>query len=116
MTDEYRRAVKKLDVLLADPLATVLVTKMSSAFAANGRKRMAKIVTDFLDYHTSTKNLVEMAESANVKQLVFHHMVPMPANYFMENVFRRGVPDEVVIADDGMRFILAADSDEIVVE
>jgi hypothetical protein len=57
-----------------------------------------------------------MARLANVKQLAFYHMVPMPANPFMENIFRRGVPDAVVITDDGTRFILPANSEEIVVD
>ena len=43
-------------------------------------------------------------------------MVPMPTNAFTEKVFRRGVPEEVIITDDGTRFILPADSDEIVIQ
>ena len=116
VTDEYQRAVEGVDLLLSDALSTVLVSKMSDALSANGNKRTAKLIGDVLDYHASTTNLVEMARLANVKQLAFYHMVPMPANPFMENIFRRGVPDDVVITDDGTRFILPANSEEIVID
>ena len=116
VTYEYQRAVENVDLLLSDALSTVLVTKMSAAMAANGNRRTSKIIADVLDYHASTTNLVKMAELANVKQLAFYHMVPMPANDLAERVFRRGVPDDVVLTDDGTRFELPAGSEEIIID
>ena len=116
VTKEYQEAVESVDLLLADALSTVLVSKMSEALADNGNKRTSKLIHDVLDYHASTTSLVDMAKQANVKQLAFYHMVPMPTNMFTEKVFRRGLPDDVVITDDGSRFILPADSDEISIE
>ena len=116
VTKEYQEAVESVDLLLADALSTVLVSKMSEALADNGNKRTSKLIHDVLDYHASTTSLVDMAKQANVKQLAFYHMVPMPANLFTEKVFRRGLPGDVIITDDGSRFILPADSDEIIIE
>lgn len=105
-----------MDLLLANALSEVLVSKMSEALSANGNERTSKLIHDVLDYHASTTSLVEMAKQAKVRQLAFYHMVPMPTNMFTEKVFRRGVPEEVIITDDGTRFILPADSDEIVIQ
>ena len=116
VTEDYREAVDGVDLLLADALSEVLVSKMSEALSANGNERTSKLIHDVLDYHASTTSLVEMAKQAKVRQLAFYHMVPMPTNMFTEKVFRRGVPEEVIVTDDGTRFILPADSDEIVIE
>ena len=116
VTKDYREAVDGVDLLLADALSEVLVSKMSEALSANGNERTSKLIHDVLDYHASTTSLVEMAKQAKVRQLAFYHMVPMPTNAFTEKVFRRGVPQEVIITDDGTRFILPADSDEIVIQ
>ena len=50
VTKEYQEAVKSVDLLLADALSTVLVSKMSEALADNGNKRTSKLIYDCLLY------------------------------------------------------------------
>lgn len=105
-------AAEGADLLLTDALAEHLVLALARANEETN-PRGAQILNDILDYHAHTDELVALAERAGVRQLALYHLVPAPANAFMEDVFRRGLPDDVVLTVEGMRFELPVGSDEV---
>ncbi|MYE80638.1 MAG: MBL fold metallo-hydrolase [Gammaproteobacteria bacterium] len=105
-------AAEGVDLLLTDALAEHLVLALARA-NEQANPRGAQILRDVLDYHAHTDELVALAERAGVRQLALYHLVPAPANAFMEDVFRRGLPDEVILTVEGMRFELPVGSDEV---
>ena len=82
---------------------------------AAGRSRTSKIVADVIDYHASTDSLIELGEKSDVDMVAFYHLVPVPLNSVLEDIFMRGVPDNFVLTEDLMRFELPIGSDKIVV-
>ena len=88
---------------------------LSEALGAAERPRQSKIVADVLDYHASTDALIELGEQSNVDMVAFYHLVPVPLNDVLEDVFKRGMPDNFLLAKDLMWFDLPIDSDEIIV-
>lgn len=105
-------AAEGVDLLLTDALAEHLVLALARA-NEQANPRGAQILRDVLDYHAHTDDLVALAERAGVRQLALYHLVPAPVNAFMEDVFRRGLPDEVILTVEGIRFELPVGSDEV---
>ena len=106
------QAAEGAELLLSDALAEHLILALARA-NEQANPRGAQILRDVLDYHAHTDDLVALAERAGVRQLALYHLVPAPANAFMEDVFRRGLPDEVILTIEGMRFELPVGSDEV---
>lgn len=114
VTPALEAAAADADLLIHDALSEPLVSAMAAA-AAQANPRMAKVLTDVLDYHAHTTDVAALAERARVRQLVLYHLVPSPGNALMANIFMRDVPSTVVLAEDGMTFELPVDSAPIVV-
>jgi ribonuclease Z len=112
---DTREIVDGADLLLHDALSVPTVTALSKAMGAAGRSRQSKIVSDVMDYHASTDSLIELGEQSNVGMVAFYHLVPVPLNIVLEDVFKRGMPDNFLLAEDLMSFELPIGSDEIVV-
>ena len=112
VTRSLEEAAEGADLLITDALAEHLVLALARA-NEQANPRGAQLLTDILDYHAHTDDLVALAERIGVGQLALYHLVPAPANAFMEDVFRRGLPDEVVLTVEGMRFELPVGSDEV---
>jgi ribonuclease Z len=68
-----------------------------------------------MDYHASTESLIELGEKSNVDMVAFYHLVPVPPNSVVEDIFTRGVPDNFLLTEDLMWFELPIDGDDIVV-
>jgi ribonuclease Z len=107
--------VDDADLLLHDALSLPTVTALSEAMSTVGQARQSKIVSDVIDYHASTDSLIELGEKSNVDMVAFYHLVPVPLNSVLEDVFKRGVPDNFLLAEDLMWFELPIGSDDIVV-
>jgi ribonuclease Z len=107
--------VNGADLLLHDALSLPTVTALSEAMATAGQPRQSKIVADVMDYHASTDSLIELGETSNVDVVAFYHLVPVPLNSVLEDIFKRGVPDNFLLAEDLMWFELPIGSDDIVV-
>ncbi len=106
------QAAEGADLLVVDALAEHLVLALARA-NEEVNPRGAQILRDVLDYHAHTGDIAALAERARARRLALYHLVPTPANAFMEDVFRRGLPDEVILTIDGMRFELPVGSDEV---
>lgn len=115
VTEGIESAAADADLLLSDGLSTPIVQAMEKAARENGQTRRAKIFFDIQDYHASINSMVELAQRVGVRQLAFYHLVPAPANVLMEQIWRRELPDGVVLTDDYMTFDLPGGSDEIIV-
>jgi ribonuclease Z len=113
---ETLKIVDGADLLLHDALSLPTVTALSEALGAVGQTRQSKIVADVMDYHASTDSLIELGEKSNVGLVAFYHLVPVPLNFVLEDVFTRGVPDNFLLAEDLMWFELPIDSDDIIVK
>jgi ribonuclease Z len=109
------KIVDGADLLLHDALSLPTVTALSEALGTVGQERQSKIVADVMDYHASTDSLIELGEKSNVDMVAFYHLVPVPPNSVLEDIFKRGVPDNFLLTEDLMWFELPIDSDSIVV-
>ena len=106
-------ASRNADLLLHDALSRTLVRAMRDAVTSAGNTRMAQILDDILDYHAHTDSLTEVSREAGVAMLALYHLVPVPPNRIAESIFRRGLPSEVRLVDDGTVYNLPADTDAI---
>ena len=92
--------------------------RSSQEAAANaGRPRVAKILSDIPDYHTTPVEAASLANEAGVKLLVLTHLTPPPPNHLVERMFVRGVyevrPSGWLLGDDGLLVELPAGSEEV---
>ncbi|MCX2982930.1 MBL fold metallo-hydrolase [Halieaceae bacterium IMCC14734] len=109
------KIVEGADLLLHDALSLPTVTALSKALGAAGQTRQSKIVADVMDYHASTDSLIELGKQSDVDMVAFYHLVPVPPNSVLKEIFKRGIPDNFLLAEDLMWFELPIDSDDIVV-
>lgn len=65
-----------VDLLVHEALSPKLVGLIGDAAAKDGRKNIAKIMHDILDYHTTPEEAAEIAAKAKVKALLLYHIVP----------------------------------------
>jgi ribonuclease Z len=115
VTGETLKIVDGADLLLHDALSLPIVSALSKALAAANQSRQSRIVADVMDYHASAESLIELGEKSNVDMVAFYHLVPVPPNPLLKNVFLRGAPDNFLLTEDLMWFELPIDSDDIVV-
>ena len=113
--DSLFAAAKDADLLLHDALSRTLLDPMIEAATEVGAPVMPTIMTDVIDYHADASLLPERAAEAGIKQLVFYHMVPVPANALAANMFLRNLPSDVILASDLQSFDLPPNATEIVI-
>jgi ribonuclease Z len=98
------------DLLLHDALSVPLIQAMAARMEEVGRERMQRILLDVVDYHAHVDELAGIAQRAGVRQLAAYHLVPAFDNPLFERIFRRGLPDDAIVARDGTRFELPRNS------
>ena len=110
-------ASKGADVLFHEAQSNDMVGRIGRAAAAADRPRVAKIMSDIPDYHTTPVEAAEAANEAGVKLLVLYPLTPPPPLSIVERIFVRGVSDvredPWVVADDGLLVELPLDSDAV---
>jgi ribonuclease Z len=108
---------KDADILFHEGLSRNIVKQMEVESGKAGNSQLEKIMFDIQDYHASPVEAAEVANAANVKELVLYHLVPAPPNKVAEWVFMRGVdnvrPSGVTVGYDGLTYILPIDSKDI---
>lgn len=114
-SDSLFIAAQDADLLLHDALSRTLLDPMISSATALGVPRLPIIMNDVIDYHADKMSLPERAKNAGVKQLAYYHMVPVPTNALTERMFRRGIPEDVILTRDLHTFDLPPDSEEIMI-
>ena len=106
-------AAKGADLLFHDAMALGIVQMLEAARKEVGPPRLAKLLGDIQDYHAPTLDVVAVAREAAVRRTIFYHLVPALGNPMMDVQFLRGVPEDVVLAEDGMLFVLPRGNQEI---
>lgn len=114
-SDTLFAAAKDADLLLHDALSRTLLDPMIAGAREAGVPTMPKIMTDVIDYHADVTTLPDAAEAAGVKQLVLYHLVPVPPLALAEKMFLRGIPNNVLLANDLDTFDLPTGSTDIIV-
>ena len=112
-SDPLFTAAKNADLVLHDALSRTLLDPMIAAAEARNVPVMPTIMRDVISYHADATTLPERAKAAGVKQLAYYHLVPVPANALAERMFRRGLPDDVLLVEDLHRFDMPIGSTEI---
>lgn len=115
--EDLAQASKGADVLVHEGLSPVMVGILHDALIANGHPRPAKIMHDIPGYHTSPVDAARIANEANVKLLVFTHLLPQLPDASAENLFLDGVdhvrPSGVVLGHDGFVVRLPGGSSDV---
>ncbi len=105
------------DVLVHEALAPQLVEVLTREAEAAGRRNLAQITRDIVDYHTTPVEAAELAREAGVKLLLLNHIVPPLPVAPLEQLFLEGVADvyegPVQVGRDGTLVRLPAGSDAI---
>lgn len=76
MSDAVLRESQGVDLLLHEALSPRLLALIERGFAEHGRDRMAQLMRDIVNYHTTPEEAAKIAQSAGVGMLVLHHIVP----------------------------------------
>ena len=106
------------DLLIHEALNSVLVGIMEEIALKNDRRILAKIAFDIPDYHTTPVEAAETARDANVKYLLFYHVVPPTPIFGLEAAWLQGVEEifpNFTLGIDGTTISLPANSDEVIV-
>jgi ribonuclease Z len=101
------------DLLLHDALSMRLIGAMAARMGEVGRDRMQWVLLDVTDYHAHVAELTAVAQRAGVNRLALYHLVPAFDNTLFERIFRRGLPNDVIVTRDGTRFEMPPGSAEI---
>lgn len=105
------------DLMIHEALNAQMVDVMERRVAASGDERLAQILEDILNYHTTPAEAEEIAALGEARMLVLNHIVPAAPNRFVEAAFLRGTGDrytgDIVLARDGMLFSLPAGGDAV---
>jgi ribonuclease Z len=113
-------AAMDADVLVSEAIATDLTRSLGQAAHDAGRDGAAAIMHDIEDYHITPQQAAAIANEANVKLLVFYHLLPAPDGWLMRSLFQHGIDDvrdgDWTIADDGDMYTLPLGSDDIRIE
>ena len=81
------------------------------------RPTLATVFADIQEYHASPVEAAQAANEANVKELIFYHLIPAPSNMIAKMIFVRGVnevrSDNWTLSDDGTMAILPVGSEKV---
>ncbi len=103
-------AVRGADVLISEAIAVHMTRAIGEGAGGAGRNRAAAIMHDIEDYHMTPEQAASIANEAQVKLLVFYHLLPAPDNALTRRVFANGIAEarhgDWTIADDGSLYTL----------
>ena len=100
----------KADLFVCEALDAKTIGLAAKAATEINQPGIAKIMTDIPDYQLSPVEAAEVAQEAQVKKLVYYHIVPPLTNFLLERRFLDGVDDafdgDIELGEDGMSFVL----------
>lgn len=97
------------DLLIHEVILNSLLKKTATILDNKSMKRNSRIVTDIQDYHASPKEIIKLANKANVKTLILTHLIPAPDNIVIKNLYKKetkGFQGKIYLANDGDKFIV----------
>ena len=89
-SDAVAREAKGVDLLLHEALSPSLLGLLEKGYADAGRKNIAQILHDVLNYHTTPEQAAAIAQASGVKMLVMNHIVPPLPSKALEPAFLEG--------------------------
>lgn len=105
------------DLLVSEAISRSMTESLETAAHTVGRDRTSAIMHDVQDYHISPEEAATLANDANVKLLVFYHLLPAPDNFLTRRLFSNGVNQvrkgEWTMADDGSLYTLPLGSESV---
>lgn len=94
------------DVLFHEALNPDLVGQIGAQAKRSGMGDAAKIMADIPGYHTAPVDAARVAKAANVRALVFYHLIPGPPFALLDAAFLGDAPNvyrgDMRIAKDGL--------------
>ncbi len=114
-TESVERFSQNADLLVHEALNHDMVKLLEDPVRDAGSPRLAKMLNDTINYHTSPVEAAEIAKAAHVKLLVLSHLVPPLPNALAKHMFMRGVAaargdGETKVGQDGMLITLPGNS------
>ncbi len=105
------------DVLVSEAISRTMTHSLEDAAHAVGRDRTSAIMHDVQDYHISPEEAAQIANDADVKLLVYYHLLPAPDGFLARRLFSNGVNDvrkgDWTMAEDGSLYTLPLGSDNV---
>jgi ribonuclease Z len=105
------RHAKGADLLVHEVLDPAMTGRAVAVARRLGMERLAKLAGDIPTYHTTPRDVGQVAQEAGVAHLVLTHLVPPPRNALMKRSFERGAAEsfggQITVGEDGMRFTLS---------
>ena len=109
-TENLVKHSKNADILFSEAISFDMINNALVALERQNLTRVVKIMKDIQDYHMSPVIAAELAKEAEVKKIVYVHVVPALQNEKIEQMFLKGVSDvytgEIVLGKDMMKFRL----------
>lgn len=116
-TEAVVKAASKADLLIHEALHSGLVKLLQDVATESNRPRLAKILYDIPDYHTSPVDAAKVAQAAQTKALVYSHIVPPLPLPALKKIFLEGTADQfngtIHLGEDGDWITLPKDSREV---
>ena len=117
LTPSVAAAAQGADILVHEALQPTLVKILESEFAGKNMGNLAHVMQDILNYHTTPEEAAAQANAAQVKQLVYNHIVPPLPVKFAYPAFvgdaAKFFGGPITVGEDGMLFTLPANSTAI---
>lgn len=114
---DFVTTAKGADVMFHEALNPRMVALLRDALTRRGRHDAAKIMGDIPGYHASPEDAARAATAAEVKALVFYHLVPSVPPGLMERAFVGRVGEvytgDLRVSRDGMLVSLPAGTNAI---
>lgn len=112
-TSSTRDISRNADILFHEAQSARLSRLIAEAAENVGDDRMAYVMTKAGDYHTRAEDFAKIAEETGAKKVVMYHLAPPPDHVIMKRMFLAGMPENVVLAKDGLSFMLVNGSSEV---
>lgn len=112
-TDSLFIAARNADLLLHDALSRSMLDPIIAVASDLNIPVIPQIMTDVIDYHADARVLEAKAAEANIAQLAYYHLVPVPPNRLAEKIFARHLSAETILVRDLHTFDLPPHSKEL---
>ena len=114
--ESLRRQAEGVDLLLNEALQPEMLRIIGQAGAARS-KVIPKVATDILTYHTFPEEAARIAQDANVRRLVLHHIIPPTPMAFFNSAFLgdsgKYYDGPITVGVDGLLFSMPPNSTKI---
>jgi ribonuclease Z len=92
MSPNLVRVARGADLLIHEGQSEVEQKLLAAALSRSGDVRLARVLSEVVNYHTTPEQAAREANEAGVRMLVFNHVGPIaPDNILTRRIFARGV-------------------------